>query len=297
MEIVKPLFISCWLLLTMALSTSGVTAPNPDSTGLPGDHFNLEGALDLFKNSNSLEEFEKRLNTQEGYVNNLDLNGDGEVDYLKVYEYTEGNTHVIVIQTSISETESQDVAVIEIEKNGTQSALIQIVGDEDLYGEERIVEPAEENFKTANVQSSVSAGSPKVVINVWAWPAVRYIYAPGYIVYRPAWRWRYYPVYWKPWRTYPYRRYAYYARPYRVHYQVVHVHRVVHAPRIYKPYRTTSIVVKNRHPVTRVNRTVNRNTTQVHVHQTNHRKTRTKAVQAKNRHNTGSRGHRGGNGN
>jgi hypothetical protein len=36
-----------------------------DSTGLPGDNFSLEGALELFKKSASPEEFEKLLNTED----------------------------------------------------------------------------------------------------------------------------------------------------------------------------------------------------------------------------------------
>lgn len=294
MTIVKSLLAGCLLFFATATFASRGTMLPSDSTGLPGDYFNLEGALDLFKSSNSLEEFEKKLNTENNYVNNLDLNEDGEVDYVKMNEYVEGNTRVIAIQTPVSETESQDIAVIEIEKSGAQSAVIQIVGDEDLYGEERIVEPAEENSSTANA-TSVHSASPKVVVNVWAWPSVRYIYSPGYVAYRPAWRWRHYPVYWKPWRPHPFKRHFYYARPYRVNYQVVHVHRVVHAPRIYKPHRTTSVVVRNRYPVTRANRTVNRNTTHVRIDRTNNRQVKTKVVKTRDKRNGGgNRGKQGG---
>src|SRR5690606_33363692 len=48
---------------------------------VPGDNFSLEGALELFKKSSSPEEFEKMLNTPDTKVNNLDLNGDGYIDY------------------------------------------------------------------------------------------------------------------------------------------------------------------------------------------------------------------------
>ena len=34
-----------------------------DSTGLPGDNFSLEGAIDLFKKAESPEDFEKLLNS------------------------------------------------------------------------------------------------------------------------------------------------------------------------------------------------------------------------------------------
>ena len=54
-----------------------------DSTGLPGDNFSLEAAIELFKKSTSPEDFEKRLNTENNDVNNLDLNEDGEIDYIR----------------------------------------------------------------------------------------------------------------------------------------------------------------------------------------------------------------------
>jgi hypothetical protein len=286
----KPIAVGCLLFYsTISFAFEGKTSVS-DSTGLPGDHFNLEAALDLFKNSSSLEEFEKKLNSEDSYVNNLDLNGDGEVDYIRVNDYMEGDTRAIVIQTPVSETESQDIAVIEIEKNGDQSALIQIVGDEELYGSEKMVEPAEITATTQTARAanaSVSAPAPRVVVNVWAWPSVRYMYAPAYVVYRPAWRWRYYPSYWKPWRPRPFQVYYYHPRPFRAHYHPVYVNRVVRAHGIYRPHRTTSVVVRNRYNVT-INRNVNRN------HPRNHPNRGDRGGQGRNNHNGGGHRHRGG---
>ena len=53
---------------------------------VPGDYFSLEGALELFKKSSSPEEFERMLNDEDSKVNNLDLNGDGDIDYLRVID-------------------------------------------------------------------------------------------------------------------------------------------------------------------------------------------------------------------
>ncbi|MFT3674598.1 MAG: hypothetical protein QM781_01740 [Chitinophagaceae bacterium] len=44
-----------------------------DSTGLPGDQFSLQGALAMFQQSASIEDFEKKINTSSNGVNNLDL--------------------------------------------------------------------------------------------------------------------------------------------------------------------------------------------------------------------------------
>ncbi len=130
--------IQSFLLAALAafVFTNPIVAQNPepaDSTGLPGDHFSLEGALDLFKKAESPEDFEKLLNQEDANVNNLDLNEDGETDYIRVIDNMEDDVHAIVLQVSVSEEESQDVAVIEIEKTGDEEATLQIIGDEVLY--------------------------------------------------------------------------------------------------------------------------------------------------------------------
>ena len=114
-----------------------------DSTGLPGDNFSLQAALATFKTSTSLEDFEKKLNSKDNEVNNIDLNGDGKIDYIRVVDYVKDNAHAIVLQVPVSKTESQDIAVIELEKDGDKSAFLQIIGDEDIYGESTTVEPVD----------------------------------------------------------------------------------------------------------------------------------------------------------
>jgi hypothetical protein len=211
-----------------------------DSTGLPGDNFSLTGALEMFKKSSSPEEFEKMINTEDNKVNNLDLNGDGDIDYIKVLDKQESDAHALILQAAVSETENQDVAVIELEKTGNENAVLQIVGDEDIYGESMIVEPSE---NTKQAQASTS----NVTVNVWTWPAVRYVYAPAYRPWVSPWGWRARPLWWHPWKPLRWHAFYPYRAPYRHHYLVVHQHRVVHAHRIYTPVRTTSVTVQTRH--------------------------------------------------
>lgn len=112
------------------------------SRGLPGDHFSLQGALAaLSKKASSPEDFEKLRNASDANVNNLDLDEDGDVDYIRVVDNMDGDVHAIVLQVAVSETESQDIAVIEIEKQDGEKAILQIVGDEDIFGEQVIYEP------------------------------------------------------------------------------------------------------------------------------------------------------------
>ncbi len=215
-------------------------------TGYPGDHFSLEGALDLFEKAKSPEDFEKLLNTEDNNVNNLDLNEDGDIDYIRVVDNMEGDVHAIVLQVPVSKTESQDIAVIEIEKTGKESAILQIIGDETIYGEQKIVEPFEEAANGGKGGPSVNMATVKRVVIVWHWPCVRFIYAPGYRVWRSPWYWGYYPGWWRPWRPRPWRSFYNTTLVFRPRFRVVSTHRVVKAHRVYTPKRKTSKVVHTR---------------------------------------------------
>ena len=116
-----------------------------------GENLDLMAVLEIFNESESLENFEKKLNEEGTEVNNIDLNEDGEVDYIRVVEYVEGNTHVIVLQATIGENQYQDVASIVLEKNDQGDISAQAIGDEEIYGEDYIVESVEE----AEVQTIV----------------------------------------------------------------------------------------------------------------------------------------------
>lgn len=225
-----------------------------DSTGLPGDNFSLHGALELFRKASSPEEFEKLLNTENNRVNNLDLNGDGEVDYVRVIGKMENDAHAFTLQVPVSETESQDIAVIELETTGKEFAIIQILGDEDIYGEQVIVEPKAEGEEEEDSgggpmvgRSYESSIRPVVVVNVWGWPCVRYVYAPTYRVWISPWRWAAYPTWWRPWRPLAWRAWHPFRARHHVGFSVVRTHRVVHAHRIYAPTRSVSVSVTQRH--------------------------------------------------
>jgi hypothetical protein len=236
----------CCVVLTMlfALSSKAQQEASVDSTGLPGDNFSLEGAIELFKQAGSLEEFEKLLNSENSKINNLDLNEDGEIDYIRVIDNKDGDVHAIILQVPVSENESQDIAVIEIEKDGAESAILQIIGNEDIYGEQVITEPFEEEAVKSNKDKGPAArfAPVRIVVNVWLWPSVRFMYRPAYVVYVSPWRWRAYPTWWRPWRPAPWHRYHGWVRPYRAHYHVVHTHRVVRAHAIQAVTKKSNVV-------------------------------------------------------
>jgi hypothetical protein len=264
--------------LGRAQSSSATASPagGQDSTGLPGDNFSLQGALEMFKKASSPEEFEKLINTQENGVNNLDLNDDGDIDYVRVIGKMDKDVHAFVLQVPVSETENQDIAVIELEKTGDANAVVQIVGDEDIYGEQTIVEPDGGGEDDEEVGEQGEGGGPhynsfvnhypvRIVVNVWGWPSVRFVYAPTYRVWISPWRWRAYPVWWRPWRPLAWRVFHPFRARYHVGFVRVRTHRVVHAHRVYAPVRVSSVSVRTRH----------------HASVTRYRTTRTATVKTK----------------
>lgn len=262
----KVFLFSLWIFLSVG-NIHAQQDTEMEETGLPGDNFSLEGALELFKKATSPEEYEKSLNTKDNHVNNLDLNEDGDIDYIQVINMQEKEAHVFILRVPVSETENQDIAAIQLEKTGKDEANIQIIGDEEIFGEEIILEPSDEESAPSDMKKgpySPVLEDDIIVVNVWAWPCVRFVYAPGYRPWISPWRWRYYPGWWKPWRPYGWNAW----RPLRVHYhrptiRVVHTHRLTRAHGIYKPVRVSSTTVRTRYAGAHANYKVTRSKTKV----------------------------------
>ena len=140
----------------------------------------LQAVSELFKDAENLEAFELSLNDPELGINNLDLDDNGEVDFIRVVEEVSDDTHVIILQALLGEEEIQDVATIEVEKRGEDEVNLQVHGNEDLYGSDYYVAPS--------------------VVHVHTWPIVRWLYRPAYRPYRSVYRWGYYPRRWRPYR-------------------------------------------------------------------------------------------------
>lgn len=211
-----------------------------------GENFSLEGALEMFKKSSSLEEFEKLINSENSDVNNLDLNENGEIDYINVESIKEGDTHVIILSSYLNDKDIQDIATIGIEKTGNEEAILQIEGDESLYAANTFVEP----FDIKNEEDNSNNGPyptniiPKrVIVNVWFWPCVKFMYRPGYVVWKSPFRWKRYPSYWKPWKKRTFIVFKGRSAKYNVHIQRTKTQRVVVARKIYIPRRKKATVL------------------------------------------------------
>lgn len=193
--------------LVIAMSFSGLTAFSQTSDtgelGLPGDNLDLYAVLDLFQKSKTIEDFEKSLNDEKSKINNLDLNGDKKIDFIKVETKKDGDDFTFILRDPISKTETQDVAVIMVSKDKNKKINLQIVGDKELYGKDYVVEPSPKGSGGVTSNPAYTGADP-VTVNVPAStttviveqaPIVQYVYSPAYVPYYPPYYYGFYP----PW--------------------------------------------------------------------------------------------------
>lgn len=206
--------------LILALFTSGTALKaqeNQDYLGLPGDNLNLYAVMKLFQESKTLEEFEMNLNDERTNINNLDLDNDNRVDYIKVIDNIDGDVHNIVLQVAVSPRENQDVAVFTVQRFNNGQVEIQLTGDEQLYGRNYIIEPITDDGTPNPGYTGQYVRTTTAEIAYW--PVVRYIYLPSYSGWHSSWYWGYYPRYWHPWRPVSWHfYYGYHYNWYNVYY-------------------------------------------------------------------------------
>ena len=154
---------SCWTLIatvvpdkpvvpTQTVYTTHVTTPAPKyvsttttltvtsySTDL-SFYLDLQAVAAAFAEARSVQEFENLLNSSRYMINNLDLNGDGYIDYLRVLETRQGYYHALLIQACVAPSLFQDVATLVAERR-SNALYVEVIGDPYLYGPNYIVRP------------------------------------------------------------------------------------------------------------------------------------------------------------
>ena len=160
------------LLMSAALWAEETVTVSANSSDI-SEGLDLKVVAKLFAEAKNLEEFENALNNPDSAFCNLDLNGDGQVDYLRVVETGEGNKRLIVLQAILAKDIYQDVASIYVEKDEKNEVSVQVIGDEYVYGKNYIIEP-------------VYVYRP--VIYDWFWSDMWYAWhSPWYWGYWPGW--------------------------------------------------------------------------------------------------------------
>jgi hypothetical protein len=196
------LVIAMSLLSFTGYSQAGPQTGNDTALlGLPGDNLDLFAVLNIFQQSKTIEDFEKTLNLKETGINNLDLNLNDTVDFIKVVTKQEGTDFTFILQDDISKTEVQDIAVILVSKDKDGKVSMQIVGDKDLYGKDYVIEPkpvapaATPNPAYTGADPVTASPAESTVVVVESAPIVQYVYSPVYVPYYPPYYYGYYPPY------------------------------------------------------------------------------------------------------
>ena len=104
-----------------------VTQATPAAEGL-----DLQAVGALVKDAKDGEDLEKKINVPE--INNMDLNLDGNVDYIKVQEYGSGDNRGFSLTTEFEAGEEQEIATIDIAKTGSEEVDVEVHGNEQIYG-------------------------------------------------------------------------------------------------------------------------------------------------------------------
>jgi hypothetical protein len=222
----------------LMLATSFVTnAQNyaDGSLGLPGDNLNLFAVMKLFQESETIEGFERNLNDENSRINNLDLNGDNRIDYIRVIDKPDGDLHLILLQVAVNSRENQDIAVFIVQREANNQVRIQLIGDEALYGKNYIIEPNYSDYagETPNpgyIGTTTVVEGQTVVVNrvtayeVATWPLISFLYLPTYVTWHSPWYWDYYPTWWHPWRPYYWHYYYGYHYNWYPHYYGYYSH-------------------------------------------------------------------------
>ncbi|MGI9569990.1 MAG: hypothetical protein ACR2PH_09710, partial [Desulfobulbia bacterium] len=196
------------LLLLIALFSVGISAQDVTTVEAAsseiGDNLDLEAVASIFADAEDLEDFERQLNDPELRINNLDINQDGYVDYLRVVELAEANARLITIQAVLGKDIYQDVASIDVERDSNGRTRVQVVGDVYMYGNNYIVEP-------------VYRYRPVIFTYLWA---------PRIQPWCSSYYWGFYPSYWNVWRPWSFSVYWGHCRPYHGYHNYY-----------YRPYR------------------------------------------------------------
>ena len=166
--------------------SDGTVTVNPVQE-IPGDQLNLQAVGELLKTCKDGPEFEKKLNDTTLRINNLDLNKDGNTDYLKVTEYGNGTNKGFSITDELGPNDIQEIATLQFEQNQNQQTNVTSAGNQTVYG--------------ANAPCYHSCFSMNdLLIMHWMFSPRPYYISP--------YHYGYYPTYYRPYRSIPRQQYS-----------------------------------------------------------------------------------------
>ncbi len=107
-----------------SIATQAVVAPGLD----------LQALIGIAKTIQTAEQFEATINNPASGLNNLDVDNDGQIDYVRVVEYANGGTRGFQL-FAIGSTAQNEVQVADMQIQQSASyAQVHIVGNPSIYG-------------------------------------------------------------------------------------------------------------------------------------------------------------------
>ncbi len=167
------MMILCGRQQSAARDQTVTTTSTPAAAGL-----DLQAVTEIVKQSKNAAEIEQKLNAP-GSVNNLDLYGTGNVDYIHVTEYGKGNMRGFSLTVMDSTGADQEIATIEIER-GYNSANVIVYGEPAFYG--------------PGVYYTGAWVPADVVLWAYLWHPHRFWLSPYHYGYYPSYYHPYHPV-------------------------------------------------------------------------------------------------------
>ena len=124
------IFALCCAITLTSCSNQPITA---------AEGLDLHAVATLVEQARDGEHFEQTLNTSG--INNLDLDGDGHVDYLSVKEYGDGDFRGFSLSTTLAGGSVQQIAEIQFQR-GLNGINLNIHGNPQIYGPNYYIRPA-----------------------------------------------------------------------------------------------------------------------------------------------------------
>ncbi len=180
------LVIALWSFCSEPEYDGGTYDVNVQTLTPARDGLDLKAVGSLLKKAKTAEEFEKMLNDTALGVNNLDLDGDGKVDYINVTEFGDAKVKGFSLTSQPAEGETQEIATIKVEKVSDKEAKVQVQGNEQIYGQNHYY------------QSHMGIGQMLLL---------GYMFRP-HSYYMSPWHYGYYPSYYRPYRSVGYNSYS-----------------------------------------------------------------------------------------
>ncbi len=203
----KTSLFSCILGLSLFLSGCGNPQPNTVVVSQPqqqsgnvnvqvtsqaADGLNLQGFGDFLKSHPTPQALEEAIN-RPGSINNLDLDQDGNTDYIRVTEAGQGTARLFSLTAVLSGGQEQEVATINFEQLSPQVVNVQIQGNPQIYG------------PNVFYHSQYSVGDLLLF---------SYLYSPLWRPYVSPWHYGYYPGFYSVYRPVPFTTYRTQTRTY-----------------------------------------------------------------------------------